>query len=291
MSTVAIDLSRLPPPEVLETLDFEAILADALAKLVEYWPVYDTPLESDPAVKLLQVPAWREVLLRARINDAVRSVLLAFATGAMLDHLAAPHNLARRVLQEATADSPAILEGDEEFRARIQIAPETLPYAGITAAGYRARALAAAPEVKDVAALRRGDGRVDVILLGRNLTGVVGPGTVALVAAAFEQEEAIQLTDVVTVRAAAIVPYSVNVTLIVGRGPDVALVRQEAEAAIRKYAAARHAIGLPVYRRGIEAAGKVGSVEQAVADMDDVLPGADGAAWLDGLTVTTQLAQ
>ncbi|MDD3799360.1 MAG: baseplate J/gp47 family protein [Novosphingobium sp.] len=290
MSAVAIDLSRLPPPEVLETLDFEAVGAALLAKFQEFWPDYDAPLESDPAVKLIEMVAYLALLEDARINDAIRSVLLAFASGAMLDHLAGRFNLARRVLQEATDDTAELLESDDEFRIRIQLAPETLPYAGITAPGYRARALAVAPEVKDVAALRRGEGRVDVILLGRTYDGLVGPGTVALVAAAFDQEEAIQLTDVLTVRAASIVHYDVAVTLQVGSGPDAALLKAEAETAIRAYAAARHAIGRPVYRRGIEAAAKVGGVEQAIADMEDVLPGDAGAAWLETLTIETELA-
>ncbi|OCC25309.1 hypothetical protein MB02_01150 [Croceicoccus estronivorus] len=289
MSTAPIDLSRLPPPEVLEPLDFEAIVAATLADLEQRWAGYTALLESDPAVKLAEAAAFRELLTRARINDAARSVMLAFAVGATLDHIGARLDVARRVITPATDQAPAVMEGDEEFRARIQIAPEMLPHAGVTAAGYRARALAAAPEVKDVAALRRGQGRVDVILLGRTYDGLVGPGTVALVAAALDREDTVQLTDVVTVRAATIVPFDLTVHLQIGRGPAPAAVISEARKAVLAYAAQRHAIGRKVFVRGLEAAAKVGDVEQAIADIGDIDPGDSGAAWLHSLTITHEV--
>jgi phage-related baseplate assembly protein len=42
-------------------------------------------LESEPIVKLLQENAYREVILRQRINDAAKAVMLAYSTGADLD--------------------------------------------------------------------------------------------------------------------------------------------------------------------------------------------------------------
>ncbi|PJN94872.1 baseplate assembly protein, partial [Amaricoccus sp. HAR-UPW-R2A-40] len=96
----AIDLSRLPPPDVVERLDFETILgamkADLIARAPDLAPAL--ALESEPAVKILEVAAYRELLLRARINDAARAVMIATATGADLDHLAALFGVARFVL-------------------------------------------------------------------------------------------------------------------------------------------------------------------------------------------------
>jgi phage-related baseplate assembly protein len=85
-----IDLSKLPPPELIEELDYEAILAEMRNKLRELlpeWTGYE--LESDPANKVLEVAAYREMLLRQRVNEAARGVMVAFATGSDLDHLAA----------------------------------------------------------------------------------------------------------------------------------------------------------------------------------------------------------
>lgn len=85
-----IDLSKLPAPQLVEELDYETILTDMRGKMRDIcpeWTGYE--LESDPANKILEVAAYREMLLRQRMNEAVRGVMIAFATGADLDHLAA----------------------------------------------------------------------------------------------------------------------------------------------------------------------------------------------------------
>jgi phage-related baseplate assembly protein len=100
-----IDLSQLPAPEVVEPLDFEVIYQDLLATfralMGEGWTA---PLESDPVVKLLELAAYREVQLRARINDAARAVLLAYAVGADLEQWRPTSTLALTLawLREAT---------------------------------------------------------------------------------------------------------------------------------------------------------------------------------------------
>lgn len=288
--SLAIDLSQLPAPQVLQALDFEALVDARIADLQARWPEFDTPLESDPAIKLIQVEAWRELLTRAAINDAAKSVMVAFASGADLDHLAAFFDLPRRILVPASDEAPAVMESDAEFRARIQIAPETLPHAGVTAGFYRARALALAPEVKDVAAIKREGGRIDVVLLGRDGDGTVEAGTVSTIAAAFTEDDAVQLTDIVTVRSAEIVPYNVALTLLLGKGPDPALVQAAAEAAVRAYAESRHRIGKPVFAQMVAAAASVGGVEQAIVEMDDIEPGTGGAAWLNDLAIAFEQA-
>ena len=72
----APDLTQLPPPEVVETLDFETILqvhrADLLARYPEAAAVID--LESEPLNKLLQAHAYRELLYRQRVNEALANL-------------------------------------------------------------------------------------------------------------------------------------------------------------------------------------------------------------------------
>ncbi len=85
-----IDLSKLPAPKLIEELDYEVILAEMRAKMRELcpeWTGYE--LESDPANKVLEVAAYREMLIRQRVNEAACGVMVAFATGSDLDHLAA----------------------------------------------------------------------------------------------------------------------------------------------------------------------------------------------------------
>jgi len=92
---MSIYLPELPAPGVVEELDFEEILAAMKADLLSRDPAYGELLESDPAMKLLEVCAYRELLLRQRVNEAARAVMVAFAVGSDLDHLAALFGLER----------------------------------------------------------------------------------------------------------------------------------------------------------------------------------------------------
>lgn len=118
----AVDLSSLPAPQVVEPLDFETVLAALKADFEARHPDYTATLESDPAMKLLEVAAYREVIVRQRVNDAAKAVMLAFATGSDLDHLGALVPVARNAG-----------ETDASYRGRIQLAPRGILYCGTTA--------------------------------------------------------------------------------------------------------------------------------------------------------------
>jgi len=100
-----IELSQVGAPIVVEVLDYEDILAERKATLISLYPeeqreavARTLALESEPIVKLLQETAYREVILRQRINDAAKAVMLAYATGADLDQLGANFNTPRLVI-------------------------------------------------------------------------------------------------------------------------------------------------------------------------------------------------
>jgi phage-related baseplate assembly protein len=276
-------------------VDYESIRAASLIDLVARFKAagldLDTAnLETEPAAILAEAAAFREMLAMAAINDAARSCMVAFATGSDLDHLAAFYGVERIELTPATDTTPAIMEDDSALRARVVLAPEALPYAGMTGGGYRSLALKTAPTVKDVATIKRGAGLVDVVLLSREGDGTVTPDVVSSVYQAFQDDAATQLTDVVTVRSASITPYNVGLTLLIRRGPDPTVVRLAAEAAVRQYAASRHKVGQIVYADMIVAAAAVGGVENATVDVSDIDPGEGGAAFLGTLTTTVQIA-
>lgn len=148
-----IDLTQLPPPDVVEALDFEQIYQDMLASfranMGEGW---NAALESDPVVKLLQLAAYRELQIRARINDAARANLIAYAEGTDLDHAAAFYNVARLPGPGgADADADAGTgESDERLRLRTQLRIAALAGNG-TPEQYRYVALSASAQVHDAA--------------------------------------------------------------------------------------------------------------------------------------------
>jgi phage-related baseplate assembly protein len=134
---MTIDLSSLPAPEVIETLAFEAIVADIKADLVARHPdaFAIVNLESEPLIKLIEAAAYRELLLRGRYNDEARALMLAYATGADLDHIGATYyDEARLVVTpadlEAIPPTEAAMETDADYRARLALKPESWSVAG-----------------------------------------------------------------------------------------------------------------------------------------------------------------
>jgi phage-related baseplate assembly protein len=297
----SIDLSRLPAPQVVQALNYEAILAARLADLAARVEGFTALLESDPAVKLQETDAYRELLDLAAINDRAAAVMLAFARGSDLDHLGALFSglgLARLELEAATDTTPAVMESDDAFRRRIQLAPEELARTGLTGGAYVSRALRSSAKLGDVVAIKRGGGQVDVVLLALAGDGTLEAADVATVARAFADDAAVQLTDFVNVRAATVVPFRARVTLFVPYGPDKALIEARADKAVRAYAERQHKIGRTVYRQMIEAAASVSGVEKAraelaIGDADftdlDVVAGEAGAAFLAELEITVEV--
>ena len=64
--SLAPELAGLPTPQVLETLRFETVFDALLRDFQVRYPQYSALLASDPVIKLIEVAAYRELLLRAR---------------------------------------------------------------------------------------------------------------------------------------------------------------------------------------------------------------------------------
>ena len=136
------DLTQLKNPNVIETLDYETIFTHMKEELLRLDPSFSALLESDPAMKILEIAAWRELLLRQSVNDAARANLLAFSNTTDLEHLAAFYDVQRKSE-----------ENDEAFRKRIQA-----KIVGWSTAGsrehYRYHALSSLPRMAPTRGLR-----------------------------------------------------------------------------------------------------------------------------------------
>lgn len=149
-----IDLSLLPPPEVVETLDFETLYQEVLgifrAHMGDQWTAL---LESDPVVKLMEVMAYRELLMRARVNAAAKASLLAYAKGADLENRAADYGVQKLTIRPADPDAvppvAAVMESDEALRYRTRLSLEALSVAGSSGA-YEYHALSASADLVHV---------------------------------------------------------------------------------------------------------------------------------------------
>lgn len=265
--TALIDFSQLPAPQVVETLDYEEILTAMLADLRSRDPQFDALVESDPAYKILEVAAFREMLLRQRVNDAGRSVMLAYAAGSDLDQLAALYGVLRLVADPGDPDAappvPPTYESDTALRRRVQLAPESWTTAG-SVGSYQFHALGAHPEVKDIAAVSPTPGEVLVTVLATSGDGTPAPAVLTAVTAALDADTVRPLTDSVAVQAATIVPYVVEANLILAQGPDTAVVIAAAVAAAEQYVEERHRLGRNIARSGLHAALHRQGVERVI---------------------------
>lgn len=260
MSTV--DLSRLPAPAVVETLDVEGIVAARLAALAEaLGPDYTAFLHSDPLAGDQIVSALHELMLRARVNEAARQTMLAFATGSNLDHIAANLAVERLTVTPATATAPAVMEDDARLRRRVQTAPETWSTAG-SAGAYVYHALTAAPNLVDASAVMTAPGTVAVTLLGPAGAATPTAETIAAVQAALSADHVRPLTDVVYVQGPTVVETPVAMALTLYPGPDGETVRAEAEARVRGFLAENRQLGRDLRLSALYARAHVDGVQR-----------------------------
>ena len=196
--TQQIDFASIPAPSIIEELDFETILAAMIADLQSRDPSYTEILESDPGVKILEVAAARELILRQRINDALKATLLRFAISNDLDNLAAFYGVAR--LTDET---------DEALRVR------TIErIMGSSTAGgrswYRFQALTASPLIADVNVDSPAPGEVRVAVLSKEGDGTANAELLEAVDAVVQSDSVRVITDTVTTVSAEIETVNVD---------------------------------------------------------------------------------
>lgn len=259
----AIDLSRLPAPTIIDTLDFEEILAERKSRLLELTPESERDtlaatlaLESEPLTKFLEESAYREMILRQQHNERAKSLLLAYAAGPELDHIGATYYMTERLLiDEGDPDAvPPVgptYESDADYLRRILLAHDAFSTAGSRQA-YQYFALQADPQVKDADAIRPLPGLVQVYVLSRDGDGEAATALVEAVEAALTAEQVRPLSDTVRVGSATILPFTVNATLDLRRGPDADVVAAEASRRAREYVDERHALGAVIVRGALE---------------------------------------
>lgn len=263
----AIDITRLPPLDIVERVDFETELAAISTELKQRWPEFSALLESEPAIKLLQVLAYAMVILRERVNQAARACTLAYATGHDLDHLAANFNVRRLVIApgEPTAipPRPAVYEPDDDLRRRVQLAFEGLSTAGPEGA-YIFHGLSAHPDVLDISATSPAPMQVLISVLSRSGDGNPSPEVLAAVNTALNAEDVRPLTDQVSVQAASIIEYQIHAALTMLPGPDAELALMAANRNLDDYIARHQRLGKDVTRSGLFAALHVPGVHHVV---------------------------
>ncbi|WP_439069706.1 baseplate assembly protein [Serratia nevei] len=293
-----IDLSQLPAPNVVEPLDYETLFAERKATLISLYPADQQEavartlaLESEPIVKLLQENAYREVLLRQRVNDAAKAVMLAHATGEDLDQLGANFNTPRLVIAPADEGTipptPAVMEADEDYRLRLQDAFEGMSTAG-SAGSYRFHARSADGRVADVTAISPSPANVTVTVLSRDGDGSASAELLQVVSAALNDEDVRPVADRVIVQSAKIAPYVIEAVLYLYPGPEVAPILNAAKQRLHNYVLTMRRLGRSIRRSGIIAALTVEGVErvEVAQPAADIVLDKMQAGYCTGVSIT-----
>lgn len=195
------ELASFPPPEIIETLDYDVIFVRQVAAFVEQWeafraanPEFNLPpytvsgLETDPAVILIEAESTRELIIRAAINEGVQSTLLAYATDAGLDHLAAFYEVLRMAG-----------ENDERLKKRVILAIQGRSTGG-TEARYKFIAMSADIRVEDAIVYTVGKSPlIHVSIFSTDPDGVADQALLDIVNAALQDKSVRMVNDTIVV--------------------------------------------------------------------------------------------
>ncbi|WP_339428878.1 baseplate assembly protein [Pseudomonas taetrolens] len=275
MST--LDLSRLPAPMVLETLDFEVLYQEALTDfrglMGDNW---SAALESDPVVKLLEKAAYDKMLGRARINDAAKALLLAFARDSDLDHLAANYNVQRLLV--VAADPGAVPPIEAQYESDDSLVERTLlAFEGMSIAGprdaYVFHAMSADGRVADARASSPSPATVEVSILSRIGEGLASEDLLEVVRLALNDDEVRPVGDRLIVQSASLIDYQIEAVLYFYPGPEIELSLTEAKAALERYINTQRRLGRDIRRSAIHAALHVSRVQRVelIHPVEDVV--------------------
>lgn len=263
-----VDLSQLPQPAIIEALDFEVILAEIKQFMISKFPEEVRPavaaaleLESEPLNIIAQAFAWRELLLRQRINDGAAACMLSHSVATDLDNIAGNMDTRRLVITPATDTTDAVMESDTALRMRAQAAFDGLSVAGPTGA-YEYFARSASGNVADARAVSPSPAVVVISVLSTEGDGTATPELLMTVKDALSAEDRRPVGDRLTVQSAEIVNYNINAKLFFYPGPESEPIQNAAHDALQAWITLQGKIGRDVARSAIMAALHVQGVQR-----------------------------
>jgi phage-related baseplate assembly protein len=237
-----IDFARLPPPAVIEELNYEDLVtryrAEVLAKNSSLQAALQ--LEQSPTNVILEAQSYGELLVRARVNAAARAVMLAFSTGTDLENLAAFFNVQRMVG-----------ELDDSLRRRTQLAPEAFSTAGSEGA-YIFQALSADVRVRDATATRMDDrGTVRIAVMQNTADPTPTEDVLLAVSQRLNQKGIRPLTDMISVVPVKVFKTDIAANITLYPGPDSSVVMKDIGNALTKVRSNITLIGRDLTRSAI----------------------------------------
>jgi phage-related baseplate assembly protein len=252
-------------PDAIEELDYEAIKSDTIAYLEGV--IEDAQfLESDPVMLVTEALIYREMKLRARINQAIRAMFLATATNSDLDNKAAEHLVFR-------LDG----EDDERLRERAFLAPDGFSTAG-SSGGYIFHTLSVDASILEAKPRKVSPGVIEVIYHANDQSEELR----LKIEQSLSDELVRPMTDTVLVRHATIVNIDLVLDVEILRMSEADLIRLEIEQAL---ASLNPKIGEDVTSSKIIKLAFVPGVFKVTPNTNDILISEDEIFSISSLTI------
>lgn len=278
MSTV--DFSQLPVPNLIQELDYERILNERKEKFIalheeseqEKWRNV-LSRESDPVTKLLQENAYLELHYQNKCNADARSLLLAYAEGADLDHLALTEYGLVRLLVTLADNSvipplPAVYETDERLKERCLLQYDGMNTAG-SANAYKFFTLSADGRVHGIKVYSHVDNPylLDIIISQvDSMNGEASQELIDIVQAALDPDEVRPVCDRPIVKPSIATNYQVYARLFVGKNAEDSLVLEAANIRLENYIQKAKKNGSSIRLSAVYAALHVDGISRVVID-------------------------
>ena len=195
-------------PTLIEEIDYETLKSDTIAYLKNFTGMDIEFLESDDASLLIEALLYRDMLIRARINAAIRASYLFTATGTDLELIASTYNVQR-----------LIDEDDESLRERCVLSLYQFSTAGARGS-YKYHALSVDSSIKQVEILTPTAGTVEIVYYAD------GDFQNAIIAAC-SAEDKIPLSDTVIVTQAEVLTFDINLTVEILDGYEIISIRDK----------------------------------------------------------------
>lgn len=270
---MSVDFNLLPKPNFVDEVDYEQILAERKEYLISLFPEEEQATvriqlsrESDPLHKYLQENAYREMILRNRTNQKALATLLAFAKGSDLDVWGANFDVSRLIISSAnntvTPPTPAVYEGDEDFRYRIQKKLDALSTAG-PESSYEYHTLSADGRVADVKCSSPAPAHALLTILQRDTENNASTEELNNIVKNYVSAEKKRPTgDRVIVQSAEIINYEIEAVLVTKNVPETDPVLVAAQANALAYTKEPKRIGKGVFFSDLYSILKVSGVER-----------------------------
>ncbi|EHT1074220.1 baseplate J/gp47 family protein [Acinetobacter baumannii] len=270
---MSVDFNLLPKPNFVDEVDYEQILAERKEYLISLFPEEEQAAvriqlsrESDPLHKYLQENAYREMILRNRTNQKALATLLAFAKGSDLDVWGANFDVSRLIISPANnavvPPTPAVYEGDEDFRYRIQKKLDALSTAG-PESSYEYHTLSADGRVADVKCSSPAPAHALLTILQRDTENNASTEELNNIVKNYVSAEKKRPTgDRVIVQSAEIINYEIEAVLVTKNVPETDSVLAAAQANALAYTKEPKRIGKGVFFSDLYSILKVSGVER-----------------------------